>query len=530
LFVQSHLLAGVNFAIVCWLGAGALLAVVARATGRRSINYLLFAGLSVALAVSTAGQGSAYLFAQAPDARAWRMSLTVAQAAGIIAAAVHVHFALRYAGARRRSTFAAGIWGLAILLEALLLRGGWAAFDNVQVTHFQVLGLDVAQAWAAPAVPSFAFLVAVPLMHLAASGLFGAAYLGGRREALTLFLGAGVLALLATNDGLVLAGRLQGLLVLPLGSAFLIVMMSVGFLLRHAQLRAEFDKQGTQLTERIKQVRRARRTLREMQSELGKREQLAVIGEMAAVIAHEVRNPLAVIANAVASLRREGLSRHDHDVLLSILDEEANRLNRLVSDLLAYARPVNLQRQRVVLGDLAERAAVLAAHRTEAKVVFDESSVRGQIWGDSNLLRQVLDNLVENAVQATGGTGNVQISVTAKTKDGVDGFLVSVTDDGEGMDTQVRSRAKDPFFTTRPSGTGLGLAIVNRIVEAHGGELVLQSRAGEGSTVSIFLPVGSESIPPSDPRRTLDTDPPMSSDDLLSSSSERPAAKRTGSS
>ncbi len=527
--MHSHLLAGVNFAIACWLGVGALLASVARATGRKSLNYLLFAALSAALTITSLGYAFAYLHAETPLDTAWRLGLTVAQAAGILAAALHVHFAVRYAGTRRQELTAGSVWALAALLEVLVMRGGWATFDNVRITHFQVLGLDVAQAWAAPAPASFLFLAGVPLLHLVASGIFGAAYLRGRRESLTLFLGAGVVALLAANDGLVLAGRLQGLLVLPFGFAFLLVMMTVGFLLRHSILRVEFDKQGAQLNERIRQVRRARRALRDLQSEFGKREQLAVIGEMAAVIAHEVRNPLAVITNAVASLRREGLSRHDHDVLLSILDEEANRLNRLVTDLLAYARPVNLQRQRVVLGDLAERAAVLAAHRTEAKVSFDGGSVRGQIWGDSNLLRQVIDNLVDNAVQATGGTGNVQVDVQASTKDGVDGFVLTVTDDGEGMDTQVRSRAKDPFFTTRPSGTGLGLAIVNRIVEAHGGELQLASRAGEGSRVSIFLPVGAESVPPPEPRRVLDTDPPPSSEDRLSISSDHPAVRRLSS-
>lgn len=524
--MHSHLLAGVNFAVACWLGAGAFLATVTWATGRRSFNYLVFAALSLTLAFSTVGQATAYLYAANPLAGAWRLGLTVAQAAGIVAAALHVHFALRYAGARRQATFAGGVWALAALMEVLLFRGAWAHFEDIHITRFQVLGLEVAQAWAPPYPLSMFFLVAIPLLHLAASGVFGAAYLAGRREALWLFLGAGVVALLSTNDGLVLAGRLQGLQVLPIGFAFLQVMMSMGFLIRYSSLRTEHEKQGAQLTERIRQVRKARRALRDMQSELGKREQLAVIGEMAAVIAHEVRNPLAVIANAVASLRREGLSRHDHDTLLAILDEEAHRLNRLVTDLLAYARPVNLQRQRVVLGDLAERAAVLAAHRTEAKITFDEASVRGQVWGDSNLLRQVLDNLVDNAVQATGGTGIVQINVKTTNKDGIDGFLVTVSDDGEGMDTQVRSRAKDPFFTTRPSGTGLGLAIVNRIVEAHGGELQLQSRAGEGSTVSIFLPVGSESIPPPEPRRRPDTDPPQSSDDLLGTSSERPAVGR----
>ena len=145
-----------------------------------------------------------------------------------------------------------------------------------------------------------------------------------------------------------------------------------------------------------------------------------------------------------------------------------------------------------------------------ARLVFDENSARGQIWGDVNLLRQVFDNLVENAVQATDGSGTVTLSIRAASRETAEGFIVTVSDDGEGMDTQVRSRAKDPFFTTRPTGTGLGLAIVNRIVETHGGEMWFESSSGEGTTVNVFLPIGKENSVPPEPRRLIDTLPPRS--------------------
>jgi signal transduction histidine kinase len=121
----------------------------------------------------------------------------------------------------------------------------------------------------------------------------------------------------------------------------------------------------------------------------------------------------------------------------------------------------------------------------------------------------VFDNLVDNAVQAMGTGGTLTVRVRASTEEGVDGLAVDIVDTGEGMDTQVRSRARDPFFTTRPSGTGLGLAIVDRIVDAHGGQFVIQSRAGEGTTVTVFLPHGSSSEPPAPRLRSRPTsDPP----------------------
>ena len=204
-------------------------------------------------------------------------------------------------------------------------------------------------------------------------------------------------------------------------------------------------------------------------------------------------------------------------MLLSILEEETSRLNRLVSDLLSYARPITPQRRRLLLLDLLQQTAA-RVDSEGADISCDETSARGQVWGDPDLLRQVFDNLVINAVQATGQGGAVVLAVRPQTRKGRDGYVVTITDDGEGMDTTIRNRAKDPFFTTRPTGTGLGLAIVGRIVDAHGGEMTFDSRAGEGTTVSVFLPLGMDrGVPES--QRVRDTLPPES--EQLDSESER---------
>ena len=209
-----------------------------------------------------------------------------------------------------------------------------------------------------------------------------------------------------------------------------------------------------------------------------------------------MRNPLAIIANAGAGLRKQAISRQDHETLLAIVDEETSRLNRLVTDLLRYARPVNLQRSDFSLVDVLDRALGLVIRdRKGLAAQLQVERREARIWGDPNLLRQVFENLIVNAAQAMAMEGTLTVKVRTAEVDGVEGVAVDIIDTGEGMDTQVRLRARDPFFTTRPSGTGLGLAIVDRIVGAHGGHLGIDSRAGEGTTVTVFLPARSADEP-----------------------------------
>jgi signal transduction histidine kinase len=137
-----------------------------------------------------------------------------------------------------------------------------------------------------------------------------------------------------------------------------------------------------------------------------------------------------------------------------------------------------------------------------------------RIWADPNLLRQVVENLVTNALQAMSSGGTLTVSLSPKSSEGAPGVELQIQDTGEGMDTTVRNRALDPFFTTRPSGTGLGLAIVARFVDAHGGFLQIRSAAGAGTVLHVFLPVASEgagsarrSRPPASGRRAGELTP-----------------------
>jgi signal transduction histidine kinase len=228
--------------------------------------------------------------------------------------------------------------------------------------------------------------------------------------------------------------------------------------------------------------------IEQMQRELGTKKQLAAVGELAAAIAHEVRNPLAIIVNAAAGLRRPTLQVEDRNTLLGILDEETARLNRLVTDLLRFARPVIIKRSTVSIPELAKRVEGRLDDKQILLVDIPEDSSLRVVQADANLLRLVFDNLVSNAFQAMPEGGTVRIVVSKD--DNVDSPFVKIDiiDQGQGMDEQVKARAIDPFYTTRPSGTGLGLPIVQRIVEAHGGRISIESAPNQGTTVSLLLP------------------------------------------
>ncbi|MGC4063568.1 MAG: ATP-binding protein [Polyangiaceae bacterium] len=229
-------------------------------------------------------------------------------------------------------------------------------------------------------------------------------------------------------------------------------------------------------------------SLERMQGELGTKKQLAAVGELAAAIAHEVRNPLAIIMNAAAGLRRPTLQIDDRNTLLGILDEETARLNRLVTDLLRFARPVIIKRSSVSISELAKRVEGRLDDDHVLAVSIPDDPLLRVVQADANLLRLVFDNLVANAFQAMPEGGTVHINVGEQVLGETPFVRIEIVDHGHGMDEQVLERATDPFYTTRPSGTGLGLPIVQRIVEAHGGRIEIESALGQGTKVIMFIP------------------------------------------
>ncbi len=229
------------------------------------------------------------------------------------------------------------------------------------------------------------------------------------------------------------------------------------------------------------------------QKELIDRERLAALGELSASIAHEVRNPLGVIFNSVGSLRRLLKPGGDVALLLDIVGEEADRLNRMVGDLLDYSRPVQPALQPVPLRPLLEEA--LAAARQQlgppAEPVKVDLSVAPEVEtvrADARLLRQVLINLFLNAYQAMPRGGHLEVRARLAELEGRPAAEVVMNDTGPGIPADVGPRVFLPFFTTKATGTGLGLAVVKRIVEGHGGAIEL-GRPPVGAEFRLRLPL-----------------------------------------
>ncbi|MEZ4327141.1 MAG: ATP-binding protein [Polyangiales bacterium] len=270
----------------------------------------------------------------------------------------------------------------------------------------------------------------------------------------------------------------------------------IGTVLASWMLLERFLRTGDELAARTDELLRTYEERQHIQEELVHQEQLAAVGELSAIIAHEVRNPLAVLKNAVATLRRAKHPPEVHATLLNILNDESDRLNRLVGDLLTYARPVAVQAQAISLSALIEdaldrvRRANPRSEQVQCSLALDD--LPSTLDGDRDLLERVFINVFENALQAMPGGGSLSITGGRELLDQSDAVRIRVQDSGEGMDTLVRSRASEAFFTTKATGTGLGLAIVSRIVTAHGGNIEYLGRRGEvGTTVSIVLPVRS---------------------------------------
>ena len=229
------------------------------------------------------------------------------------------------------------------------------------------------------------------------------------------------------------------------------------------------------------------------------RDRLAAVGEMAAVIAHEVKNPLAGIEVMAGVLRRKIPASPDAQTLLADIINEAKMANAIVQEVLDFVRPIRLQVERTAIADAVQGAISLAdgkARRGAVNVDVRLADGLPLIQGDQHQLMQLFTNLLINAYEAMGGKGRITVTGErtrlADGGDGRDAVLVEVTDDGPGMPSEISDKVFDPFFTTKAQGSGLGLAIVRKIVDAHDGRLDLRTAPGHGTTIRLTLPVSAE--------------------------------------
>jgi signal transduction histidine kinase len=239
-------------------------------------------------------------------------------------------------------------------------------------------------------------------------------------------------------------------------------------------------------------LRKSLTELETAQETLVRKKQFAALGEMAAVVAHEVRNPLGSISNVVTLLQRGAVAKDEERQLWSVIADEVHRLDVLVADLLDFVRPVAVTLSPRPLEPLVARA-LQQTLRTEDATRRITTRLEGSaplVLLDDRQLELAFTNLFRNAVQAMSGPGALRVSISTETCADGNWARVTIEDDGPGMPKEVRERMFEPFVTTRARGSGLGLAIVRKVVEQHQGQVYFESEVRQGTTCVVRLPMG----------------------------------------
>ncbi|WP_024333595.1 ATP-binding protein [Desulfotignum balticum] len=232
----------------------------------------------------------------------------------------------------------------------------------------------------------------------------------------------------------------------------------------------------------------ARALSEKLKKEVETTRHLAAIGKLAGGVAHEIRNPLSSIKGFATYFEQRYADHPDDQDTARIMVQEVERINRSVTQLLEFAKPMAVEKKQVGIREVISHSLKLMAHDLEKKSIAvhtDIRSARSTFYTDPDRMNQILLNLYMNSLTAMddGGTLTVTVVDVSLNRD----LEIRVTDDGCGMDEQILSDIFDPYFTTRPDGTGLGLSIVHRLVETLGGEIRVESVKDQGTTFFIRL-------------------------------------------
>lgn len=240
----------------------------------------------------------------------------------------------------------------------------------------------------------------------------------------------------------------------------------------------------------------------QLQERLSRSEKLASLGQLSAGVAHEIRNPLGVIKSSAQMLRDEFKpikARDEYQELTTFIIEEVNRLNRVITEFLSFARPTPPNLQRVNINKIIEKTIQLIASQEkvtpDVKIKVGVSKNLPLLMVDPEQIVQVLLNIVLNGLQAMPERGELRVTASCvedvEDKYSASFIQVQITDTGEGIPVSIRDKIFNPFFTTKEEGSGLGLAIVHKIIENHKGFIEVESEVGKRTTFKIFLPLAA---------------------------------------
>ncbi len=231
-------------------------------------------------------------------------------------------------------------------------------------------------------------------------------------------------------------------------------------------------------------------TYRNLERQLADAEHLATLGELSAGLAHEIKNPLAGIKGAIEVIRDSMTAADAHREILGDVLHEVGRIDRIVRDLLNYAKPRPPSLNAISLPDLAQRIIAMARQSMKSESVTIDLEVRNELpdfTGDETQLEQVLLNLVLNAQNAVPGGGRIVVRLSLDPD--CDLIRMEVEDNGSGIPEEIRKKIFHPFFTTRTDGTGLGLATCLKNVQYHGGTIEVESETGRGTKFTVEIPL-----------------------------------------
>lgn len=230
--------------------------------------------------------------------------------------------------------------------------------------------------------------------------------------------------------------------------------------------------------------------IQELKKEIERSQRLASVGKLAAGVAHEIRNPLSSIKGFATFFSEKLGDISEYKSTADIMIHEVERVNRVITDLLEFARPLEVKKKSVPIKTVLQHSLKLIESKAQAKNIrintkFSTEIKQAQI--DQDRIQQVLLNLYLNSIEAMEDGGILQVDLSVA--ENQQALVISISDDGRGIEKEDLVHIFDPYFTTKQTGTGLGLAIVHKIIESHNGELKVESEVGKGTSMTITLPL-----------------------------------------